>query len=77
MILLQSEYFSRLSLNPVISGFSAHNGLDSVGGKSVYVDLHCTINGMDKVKILYLLFTSVYVQCTCMSQLNEYCFPSK
>lgn len=50
--LLQSEYFLSLALKPIISSLSAYEGLDSIGGKSLEVDLYCTVNGKDKVEIL-------------------------
>ena len=46
----QSEYFHELSLEPVISSLIAHEGVDSNGGRSIHVDLRCTVNGVERVR---------------------------
>ena len=46
----QSEYFHELSLEPVISSLVAREGVDSNGGRSIHVDLHCTVNGVERVR---------------------------
>ncbi len=54
--IIQSEYFLGMAMKPTIASFSAYEGLDSSGGKSVEVELYCTVNGMDKVKMpLFIL----------------------
>lgn len=51
ILIMQSDYFHSLSKEPVISSLSVFEGLDSNGGRSVEVDLYCTVCGMDKVRV--------------------------
>ena len=63
MSVFQSEYFHELSVEPVISTCIPHKGLDSGGGQSISVDLHCTVNGLDRVRANFhtrLTFTRCY-----------------
>ena len=56
----QSEYFHELSLEPVISSLVAHEGVDSNGGHSIHVDLHCTVNGVERVRNISPLWPVSY-----------------
>lgn len=48
-VLLQSEYFSDLSVAPVICAARCAEGLDERGGRALDVSIHCTVHGVDKV----------------------------
>lgn len=49
---MQSEYFSRLSVPPVICAARCAEGLDDRGDPTLDVSIHCTVHGVDKVRLL-------------------------
>ena len=46
---IQSEYFHRLSKEPVISNLVPREVLDGGGGRAIEVQLYCIVNGVEKV----------------------------